>query len=38
MGNSCRKLLQENLARQGGGEKGNLRKTLIGGTLAFRIG
>ena len=38
MGNSCRKFLQEILAGQGGGEKANLRKTVIGGNLAFGIG
>ena len=31
-------LLQENLAEQGGGEKANLRKAVIGGNLAFGIG
>ena len=38
MGKSCRKILQENLARQGEGEKANLRKAVIGGNLAFGIG
>ena len=42
MGNSCGKFLQEilwgNLAEQGGGEKANLRKAVIGGNLAFGIG
>ena len=38
MGNSCRKILQENLAGQGGEEKANLRKTVIGRNLAFGIG
>ena len=46
-GNSCRKtlrenlvrkFLQENLAGQGGGEKANLRKAVIGGNLAFGVG
>ena len=35
---SCRKLLQEILVGQGGGEKANLRKAVIGGNLAFGIG
>ena len=50
MGNSCGKILQGNLAGnlvgnlvgnivgQGGGEKANLRKAVIGGNLAFGIG
>ena len=41
-GKSCEKILQEILreilAGQGGGEKANLRKALIGGNLAFGIG
>ena len=37
-GKSCGKILQENLAEQGGGEKANLRKAVIGGNLAFGIG
>ena len=46
-GKSCGKILQENLAGKflreilvgnGGGEKANLRKTVIGGNLAFGIG
>ena len=37
-GKSCRKILWENLAGQGGGEKANLRKAVIGGNLAFGIG
>ena len=37
-GNSCGKFLQENLAGNGGGEKANLRKTVIGGNLPFGIG
>ena len=50
MGNSCGKILQENLVEiycgkflreilvgQGGGEKANLRKAVIGGNLAFAI-
>ena len=32
------KILLENLAGQGGGEKANLRKAVIGGNLAFGIG
>ena len=38
VGKSCRKFLQENLAGNGGGEKANLRKAVIGGNLAFEIG
>ena len=38
VGNSCGKILQENLVGQGEGEKGNLRKVVIGGNLAFGIG
>ena len=38
VGNSCRKILRKNLAEQGGGKKANLRKAVIGGNLAFRIG
>ena len=38
MGKSCRKFLWENLAGNGGGEKTNLRKAVIGGNLAFGIG
>ena len=37
-GNSCGKFLQEILVGNGGGEKANLRKTVIGGNLAFGIG
>ena len=37
-GKSCGKLLRENLVGNGGGEKANLRKTVIGGNLAFGIG
>ena len=46
-GKSCGKLLRENLAGNilreilvgnGGGEKANLRKAVIGGNLAFGIG
>ena len=33
-----RKILWENLVGQGGGEKTNLRKAVIGGNLAFGIG
>ena len=35
--NSCGRILQENLVGQGGGEKANLRKAVIGGNLAFGI-
>ena len=35
---SCGKILRENLVGQGGGEKANLRKAVIGGNLAFGIG
>ena len=38
VGNSCGKILWERLAEQGGGEKANLRKAVIGGNLAFAIG
>ena len=38
MGNSCGKILRENLAGKGGAEKANLRKAVIGGNLAFGIG
>ena len=38
VGKSCRKILRENLAGNGGGEKLNLRKAAIGGNLAFGIG
>ena len=38
MGKSCGKILREILAGNGGGEKANLRKALIGGNLAFGIG
>ena len=38
VGKSCRKFLRENLVGQGGGEKANLRKAVIGGNLAFGIG
>ena len=37
-GKSCRKFLQEILVGQGGGQKANLRKAVIGGNLAFGIG
>ena len=37
-GKSCGKILQENLAWNGGGEKANLRKAVIGRNLAFGIG
>ena len=36
-GKSCRKFLQEILVGNGGGEKASLRKTVIGGNLAFGI-
>ena len=32
------KILRENLTGQGGGEKANLRKAVIGGNLAYVIG
>ena len=35
---SCGKILQEILVGNGGGEKANLRKAVIGGNLAFGIG
>ena len=38
VGKSCGKILQENLVGQGGEEKANLRKAVIGGNLAFGIG
>ena len=38
VGKSCGKILQEILVGQGGGEKANLRKAVIGGNLAFGIG
>ena len=38
VGNCCRKILREILVGNGGGEKANLRKTVIGGNLAFGIG
>ena len=38
VGKSCGKILRENLVEQGGGEKANLRKAVIGGNLAFGIG
>ena len=37
-GKSCGKILREILAGKGGREKANLRKAVIGGNLAFRIG
>ena len=37
-GKSCGKFLWKILARQGVGEKANLRKAVIGGNLAFGIG
>ena len=38
VGKSCRKFLWEILVGNGGGEKANLRKAVIGGNLAFGIG
>ena len=38
MGYSCDKILWKNLEGQGGSEKANLRKAVIGGNLAFGIG
>ena len=38
VGKSCREILRENLAGQGGGKKTNLRKAVIGGNLTFGIG
>ena len=38
MGNSCGKILWEILVENGGGEKANLRKAVIGGNLPFGIG
>ena len=35
---SCGKIMWEILAGNGGGEKANLRKAVIGGNLAFGIG
>ena len=35
---SCGKILWEIIVGQGGGEKANLRKAVIGGNLAFGIG
>ena len=37
-GKSCRKILREILVGNGGGEKANLKKAVIGGNLAFGIG
>ena len=37
-GNCCEIILWENLVEQGGWEKANLRKAVIGGNLAFGIG
>ena len=37
-GKACGKIFWENMKGQGGGEKANLRKALIGGNLAFGIG
>ena len=38
LGKSCGKFLWENLVGNGGGEKTNLRKAVIGGNLAFGTG
>ena len=38
VGKSWRRILWENLVGEGGGEKDNLRKAVIGGNLAFGIG
>ena len=38
MGKFWGKMLWENLEGQGGGEKVNLRKAVIGGSLAYGIG
>ena len=38
MGNSCGKFLWEILAGNGGGEKANLRKAVIGENLPFGKG
>ena len=38
LGKSGGKILREILVGQGGGEKANLRKAVIGGNLAFGIG
>ena len=38
VGNSCGKILREILVGNGGREKANLRKTVIGGNLEFGIG
>ena len=37
-GNCCRKILWEIVVGQGGRQKANLRKAVIGGNLAFGIG
>ena len=37
-GKSCGKFLRENLVGNGGEEKANLRKAVIGGNLVFGIG
>ena len=37
-GKSCGKILREIVVGNGGGEKANLRKAVIGGNLAFGIG
>ena len=36
-GKSCGKIMREILAGQGGWEKANLRKAVIGGNLTFGI-
>ena len=38
MGNCCKKILWETLVGNGGGEKVNLRKAVIGGNLVLGIG
>ena len=38
MGKSCGKFLREHLVGNGGAEKANLRKAVIGRNLAFGIG
>ena len=38
VGKSCGKILRENLVGQGGVEKANLRKAVIGGNLVFGVG
>ena len=38
MGKSCGKFLREIVVGNGGGEKANSRKAVIGGNFAFGIG